>query len=231
MLRLGAILVDFDGTACLHDVGEDLLVEFGDPSWPEYDAAVDRGEIGLREAADRQVALLRGTREQMLAFALRHCPLDPTFGPFVSWAESRGLPPTVVSDGFGFYVEPILATSGLGGLEVLSNEIVLGAGSPSLRRPHEHPLCVGCGTCKMDAVLRARVRGPVVYVGEGQSDRYAALYADVVFAKDALVDIARADGVPFLPWRAFDDVRRTLEALEEVPGAVSPERCPGWRTA
>ena len=231
VLPLARILVDFDGTACLHDVGEHLLVEFGDPSWPEYDDRVDRGEMGLREAADRQVELLDGSREVMLAFALRHCPLDPTFPPFVGWAERAGVPLTLVSDGFGFYVEPILETAGLGRLQALSNRMLSDGDDHRLLRPHGHPVCVGCGTCKMNAVLAAREHGPVAFVGEGQSDRYGALYADVVFAKDALVEIARADGVPFLPWDTFDDVRTALEELWEPPGAVAPERCPGWRTA
>lgn len=231
MLPLGSILVDFDGTACLHDVAEHLLIEFGDPSWPLYDEMVDRGEMGLREAGDRQVALLDGTREELLGFALRHCPLDPTFPPFVAWAETVGLPLTLVSDGFGFYVEPILRTAGLGGLRVIANETVFDGGAPRLLRPYGHGTCIACGTCKMNAVLRAHERGPVAFVGEGQSDRYGALYADVVFAKDALVDIARADGVPFLPWETFDDVRTALESLDALPGAVAPPRCPGWRTA
>ena len=83
----------------------------------------------------------------------------------------------------------------------------------------------------MAAVLNARALGPVAYVGEGGSDRFGAIYSDVVFAKDALVDIARADGVPFLEWRTFDDVRHQLERLEEIPGAIGSARCPGWRTA
>ena len=59
---------DFDGTAALHDVAEHLLVEFGDPAWPTYDDAVDRGEIGLREAIVAQDLMLRADREAMLAF-------------------------------------------------------------------------------------------------------------------------------------------------------------------
>ncbi len=231
MLPIGAILVDFDGTACLHDVAEHLLTEFGDPSWPEYDEMVDRGQMSLREAGDRQFALLDGTREELLDFVLHHCPIDPSFPPFVEWSEGHGIPVTVISDGFGFYIRPILATAGLDRLDVVSNEAVFDGVPPRLRRPNGHPLCTGCGTCKMNAVLRARERGSVAFVGEGQSDRYGALYADTVFAKDALVDIASADGVPFLPWETFDDVRRTLGSLEEPLGAIAPERCPGWRTA
>jgi 2-hydroxy-3-keto-5-methylthiopentenyl-1-phosphate phosphatase len=51
-----------------------------------------------------------------------------------------------------------------------------------------------------------------------------------VFAKDELVDIARSDGVPFVPWATFDDVRVALEQMMDLPGPVAPERCPGWRT-
>ena len=63
------------------------------------------------------------------------------------------------------------------------------------------------------------------------SDRYGALYADIVFAKDALVAICRDDGVRFVPYENFDDVRAALEVVETLPGPVAPERCPGWHTA
>jgi 2-hydroxy-3-keto-5-methylthiopentenyl-1-phosphate phosphatase len=94
--------------------------------------------------------------------------------------------------------------------------------------PNGHPVCDWCGTCKMLAVQRAA--GPVAFVGEGHSDRYGALYADIVFAKDALVAICRDDGVPFLPYVDFDDVRRALDMVTDLPGAVDPARCPGWHT-
>ena len=42
--------------------------------------------------------------------------------------------------------------------------------------------------------------------------------------------ICEQDGVPFLPWETFDDVREALETLDTLPGPVGPERCPGWRT-
>jgi 2-hydroxy-3-keto-5-methylthiopentenyl-1-phosphate phosphatase len=74
-------------------------------------------------------------------------------------------------------------------------------------------------------------RGRVAYVGDGGSDRFAALYADVVFAQDDLVEIATADGVPFLRWDDFDDVRRYLETTDALPGPVEPARCPGWMLA
>ena len=89
MLAVKALLVDFDGTACLQDVSELLLDAFGEPGWERFDDAVDRGEMGLREAGEHQVAMLRGSLEEMLAFALERAELAPTFAPFVGWAEER----------------------------------------------------------------------------------------------------------------------------------------------
>jgi 2-hydroxy-3-keto-5-methylthiopentenyl-1-phosphate phosphatase len=223
------VLVDFDGTACAHDAAEHLLVEFGDPSWSELDAAWDRGELDSRRVISAQAGMLRATLEQLVAFAVEHCPLDPTFAPFVGWLEGEGVPVTLVSDGFGFYIGPILRAAGLGRLQVITNSWVGDGGNP-MAFDNGHPQCVGCGTCKMNAVLAARALGPVVFVGEGASDRYGALYADVAFAKDRLVEIASADGVPFVAWETFDDVRWHLEALDAIPGPVGGEACPGWRT-
>jgi 2-hydroxy-3-keto-5-methylthiopentenyl-1-phosphate phosphatase len=232
MLPVRAVLVDFDGTACMDDVSEVLLEEFGDPGWPVYDELVDRGEMGLREAGRHQSAMLTGSPEEMLAFALDRCRLDPTFPPFVSWAEERALPITVISDGFGFYIGPMLEAAGLGRLQVLTNEFVVDGERPRLDHPNGHPECRGCGTCKMLAAVQARAGlGPVAFVGEGQSDRYGALYSDIVFAKKDLVRISREDGVPFLTWETFEDVRRVLEDIDRLPGPVAPQRCPGWRTA
>jgi 2-hydroxy-3-keto-5-methylthiopentenyl-1-phosphate phosphatase len=231
MLAVTALLVDFDGTACLQDVSELLLDEFGEPGWERFDDAVDTDEMGLREAAEHQVTMLRGSREAMLAFALERAQLAPTFAPFVAWAQERDLPLVLASDGFAFYIGPILERAGLGHLKVVTNELVEADGRWTLRHPNGHPECIGCGTCKMLAAQRLReLHGPVAFVGEGQSDRYGALYSDVVFAKDALGPICEQDGVPFLPWDTFDDVRNALETLGSLPGPADPQRCLGWTT-
>jgi 2-hydroxy-3-keto-5-methylthiopentenyl-1-phosphate phosphatase len=233
MLAVGAVLVDFDGTACTVDVAEEMLSRFVGDGWQAYDEAVDRGEIGLRTAILAQNAMLGLGREELVAFAVGECPLQPSFRPFVEWLSIEEVPVVIVSDGFGFYIEPILEAAGIRGLTVITNEQVFEPNG----RPHGmsfvsgHPECIGCGTCKMLAVQRYRsAYGSVAFIGEGQTDRYGALYADIVFAKDALVDHCERDGVPFVGWETFDDVHDALEGMRSLPGPVAPAVCPGWTT-
>jgi 2-hydroxy-3-keto-5-methylthiopentenyl-1-phosphate phosphatase len=225
---VSSLVVDFDGTICPRDVSEEILGAFAPPEWWEIDLEFQRGAIGSRECLIRQAELLVGRQEEMQRFAVERHPLEPSFAPFVEWASGTGTEVTVASDGFGFYVEPMLRAAGLEGLTVLTNDVILGGGAPRFAFPNGHPVCVGCGTCKMRAVIDRRPSGFVGFIGEGHSDRYGALYADVVFAKKHLVEICRRDGVPFVPWETFDDVRRSLEEDPDLPGSVSPAECPGW---
>ena len=173
-----------------------------------------------------EAATLRAEDDELIAFALAHCPLDPTFAPFVAWAADEGLPLTVVSDGFGLHVEPLLAAAGLDHLPVITNTWDRG----SLTFVAAHPTCVGCGTCKKQAVERAReAHGAVAFVGDGVSDRFGARYADVTFAKDDLAEHCRRGSIPFLAYENFDDVRYGLMRLEAPIGPVGGEPCPGWR--
>ena len=231
MLPIGAVIVDFDGTACLHDVGVDLLERFGAEAdrngrLAELDRAFDEGEVGLRDVLVAEAASLRGSDEELIGFALEHCPLDPTFASFATWVATEGLPLTVVSDGFGLHVRPLLAAVGLGHLPVVTNDwdggrLMFGAA---------HPSCVGCGTCKKQAVERAReAHGTVAFVGDGVSDRFGARYADVTFAKDGLAGHCLRESIPYFPYENFDDVRLGLEALGTAPGPPGGEPCPGWR--
>lgn len=197
---------------------------FGDPDWRDWDDRWLRGEVDTRAAIRAQVAPFTDLDGQLIEYAVAHCPLDPTFPGFVTWCRANDLQVAIVSDGLGLYIEPILAAAGVSDLSIITNDWSGGA----MAFPNGHPECIWCGTCKMLAVQRAA--GPVAFVGEGHSDRFGALYADIVFAKDELVDLCLDDGVAYAPYADFDDVRRALTHATTLPGPVAPPRCPGWHT-
>src|SRR5262245_23590066 len=216
VLPVRSIVVDFDGTISVDDVSDGLFAAFAEPGWKEIDLEFERGDIGSRECIERQMALLRGSPQDLETYAVEHFPVDPTFRPFVEWAREAGIDVTVASDGVGLHVLPLLESVGLGDLPVVTNRAV-SDGRWRMEFPNGHERCVRCGTCKMNATLRARERvGPTAFVGDGHSDAFGALFADVVFAKRFLAEHCREEGIPFLEWNTFDDVRAALENGLEV---------------
>ena len=80
----------------------------------------------------------------------------------------------------------------------------------------------------MQAVWTLNVRARRGVRWRRTDHRYGALYADVTFAKLELVAHGERDGVPYVRWNGFDDIRAWLEMDAPLPGPVAPVRCPGW---
>ena len=72
-------------------------------------------------------------------------------------------------------------------------------------------VCPVCGQACKRRTLPAE--GPIVYVGDGYSDRCAALAADRVFATRGLAQYLDELGVAYEPFDDLHDVTRGLEAV------------------
>jgi 2-hydroxy-3-keto-5-methylthiopentenyl-1-phosphate phosphatase len=219
-----AILLDYDGTVAQTDVGDTVMAEHVTADWEPIAAAYDEGRIGSRRAMEGELALLRATEAELMATAAVQ-PHDPGLAPLIRRAEADGIPVEIVSDGFGFYIPAALASLGLSALPVVAASTTFAGDRARIDFPNGHPTCFVCGTCKRQRVLAHQAAGrAVVFVGDGESDRYAAGYADVVFAKRALVRICLEAGWPFHRWTELSEVdawlATTLDAWLADPSSV-----------
>jgi 2-hydroxy-3-keto-5-methylthiopentenyl-1-phosphate phosphatase len=210
-----AILVDYDGTISLADVGDTVMAEHVPGEWEAMAARYDAGRMGSRRLMEAEMALVDapddGAAMRATAAAQAH---DPGFVPFARRALEAGIPVEVVSDGFGFYIETALGSLAAPPLTVVTNRTVFRDGRAVIDFPNGHPTCFVCGTCKRARVLGHQAAGrAVVFIGDGESDRYAAGYSDVVFAKRALVPICVASGWPFQRWTEFAEIDAWLAAV------------------
>jgi 2,3-diketo-5-methylthio-1-phosphopentane phosphatase len=202
-----SVFLDFDGTISTVDVGQHVLAGAAAPEWWQLHEQFERGEIDSRECLLDQWALVEGDEATLRALAAE-VALDPGFGPLVEALRAAGADVAVVSDGFGFYVHDACAPLGL---DVFTNAIDFTTGE--LVFPHEDRCCPcsSCGVCKQAPIKDAQYRGrTAVLVGDGASDRKAALVADVVFAKGSLASWCAAFGVECTPFETLGDVHRTL---------------------
>ncbi len=221
-----AILVDYDGTIAQTDVTDAILADVVTADWEARAAEYDAGLVGSRSLMEWEVGLITADPARLVATAAAQ-PHDPGFRAFAERARDAGIPVEVVSDGFGFFIEPALVALGVGWVPVVTASTTFPAGGPRIDFPNGNPDCFACGTCKRNRVLAHQAAGrSVVFIGDGESDRYAAGYSDVVFAKHALERICQDFGWPFRRWTAFSEIDAWLAgALARF--AADPASLPG----
>ena len=178
-----SVFCDFDGTITTADVGQHLLSRFAGPEWLRFHDEYDAGAIGSRECLVSQWELV-APDEAALRAAAAEVPIDDGFAPLVAALREAGAELVVVSDGFGFYAEAVCAALDV---PVLTNQVDWATGR--LEFPYEDRCCAcsTCGVCKQAPIKDAHRAGrTTVLIGDGTSDRKAALLADIVFAKGDL---------------------------------------------
>jgi 2,3-diketo-5-methylthio-1-phosphopentane phosphatase len=213
------VFCDFDGTITQLDVTDEILSELAHPSWREVEQEWVRGQIGSRECLERQMALVDASAEQFHAL-LDSIPIDPHFSSFYRFTQRHRIPFYVLSDGFDYVIRRILKRSGVdgalrNGAHLFSSALRLEGRRlipffPLSAQPCEH----GCGTCKAAIIRRLGAgRRPIVFIGDGLSDRFAVEFSDVVFAKSRLLTYCREHGIACRPYETFAEVEDGLARL------------------
>jgi 2-hydroxy-3-keto-5-methylthiopentenyl-1-phosphate phosphatase len=227
------VYLDFDGTITRSDATDVILAAFAAPHWMTLEDAWLAGEIGSRECLSGQMALVTATPAQV-DHLLDDVKVDPGIVALLDACATRGTPVHILSDGFDYCIEHILRQptlhlqAHLAGVSIVSSRLARVAGRWRATFPHPPQPCAhGCATCKPAAMAHLRLPGALtVFVGDGLSDRYAALYADVVFAKDRLAAFCEGAAIPYEPYDSLFAVAAGIERLIGR-GPWLPPRFPG----
>ena len=213
------IFCDFDGTITQLDVTDQILTQLAHPSWREIEQQWMQGLIGSRECLERQIALVDAPVEELHA-TIDTIAIDPHFTAFCKFARKQRLPLYVLSDGFDYVIRRVLKGAGVerhfrSGTNLFASALRVEGRRLAPSFPYSPEPCAhGCATCKEALIRRLREgRQPVIFVGDGMSDRFAVEVADVVFAKRHLLAYCRETGIACHPFETFEDVEVTIEKL------------------
>lgn len=217
------VICDFDGTIAIEDVTDRLLDQFASPRWLDIERDWRAGRIGSRECMALQIALLECSLAEIEQFAAE-IPIDPAFPAFVRDCAALGLPLLIVSDGLDAAIRAVLARYGLRDIPVYSNRLCSGPEALFLEFPHSDTACAaGSGTCKCVVSAQAgNAQRRTLLIGDGASDFCLAGRADLVFAKDRLLDHCRAHHLPHRPYAGFAEIRTLLKTLTEARHPAAP---------
>ncbi len=205
------VFVDFDGTLVGPNVAILLVEKFcpnGEAVAHEVDQLLHSGQITLRQAWERQAALLPADRiAEMTRWAAETIPLRAGAREFLTLLREHGVPTAVVSGGLDFYIRAVLDREGFN-LPFLSDTLERTPdGAVRVLHPFGHATCRLCGICKAQVVRsKEPERELTVFLGDGSTDRYGAEVADVVFARHRLKTYCERSGVQFYPFEDFPEV-------------------------
>ena len=228
------VFCDFDGTVTQADVTDNILEELADPTWRDLEAQWVQGLIGSKECLERQMALVT-TSTVELHKLIDAVPLDPGFKTFYKFTEARGLPFFILSDGFDYVIQRILRRAGANGelkngRHLFTSSMHIEGKRLSVSFPHSTSECThSCATCKAALIKRlGSGYNPILFIGDGLSDRFAVEHSDVVFAKSQLLQYCRNKGIACREFETFsdiqDEVAALLDALEQKGTAKSTPR-------
>lgn len=224
------VFLDFDGTITQRDAVDAILETFADPRWLEIEDDWKEGRIGSRECLAAQMHLVRATKDQVDAL-LDSIEIDEGFVKLLETCAARGVETHIISDGFDYCIDRILARPSLNlkarlnGTRIFSSHLETDRDRWLVDFPSFHQSCGhGCATCKPAMMsLLNRHNAPTVFVGDGLSDKYAAAGADLVFAKDKLAAFCSEQQIAHRQYRNLADVAMQLDELLRSDTAIEQE--------
>jgi 2-hydroxy-3-keto-5-methylthiopentenyl-1-phosphate phosphatase len=195
------LVLDWDGTVTVRDTLLMVIERFGDASIEEeLDAALEAGRLTHRQVMEAEFATVDAPLEDVVDHVVANARIRPGFAELVERFD-----PLILSSSFHETIEPVLAREGVRA-RVRANRVDASPAGWRIRWESDSE----CATCGEPCKRGSLPEGPVVYVGDGYSDRCAALAAERVLARAGLAAYLTEKGVPFEPFETFFDVAAAL---------------------
>ncbi len=206
------IYCDFDGTITKADTTDEVLSRLAGDGWLRLEEEWVAGRISAAECMRGQIALIQHD-DIALDAVLDTMSIREGFGELVHWCRDNRIPFTIVSDGVDRFIRRILARHELGHIPVFSNRLVSDQAGYRLEQPFARKGCAaGSGVCKCEIVDVAPPADPMVFIGDGRSDFCVSARAEILFARDRLVQYAEQRGIAYVAFETFFDVLLELKA-------------------
>lgn len=173
-------LIDFDGTITTEDVAFRVLDKFAGKGWRHFDELLDRGEMSLKECMVSQYGMIKSDKNKILEFIENNYSLRGGFEEFVATCINSSIPVQIVSAGIDFVINHILMIHGINidlkAIKAQASEDGMKLKFQELKHPDSRDF-------KEDFIktIRNKVETNIIYIGDGNTDFFAAENADLVY--------------------------------------------------
>lgn len=211
-----AVQIDFDGTVTEEDVSFLLLDTYVGNVWREHLKEYTSGDISVGAFNKKVFGMMKADRQTMTKFVLTsdRVKIRTGFKEIIDYCVKKGLKAVIVSNGLIFYIEAILKSLGISGLEIHAAENVFYPGGMKVRYIGPDGKEVEAGFKEAYTAALCKEGYDVIYVGNGTSDIYPSRLARHVFATDDLLQRCKQEKLKCFPFNDFHEVIKGLETLK-----------------
>ena len=218
-----AIVCDFDGTATVLDIGDEISKRFGGLDHFKLQKELfARGALTTRGIIEGIYTHVHAPLQEVCDFAVEAAKLRPGFVELVQAARERNVPFYLASGGLRQYIEAVLAAhlpeELRAHVRVRANEAVPTPEGLRVKFPWDNASraagCEVCGSCKRVPVADARREGAsqIIGIGDGFADRCLVQFADKTYARQDsfLHKFCLERGLPHTPFTELYGAAREL---------------------
>jgi 2-hydroxy-3-keto-5-methylthiopentenyl-1-phosphate phosphatase len=207
-----AIVCDFDGTITCSDVWDSIWDHFTGTDWREFNKGYADGTYTYPDVVKHCSEVANFSRSQALEFVDQNMKFRQGFSDFVNLCDTSAVPLIIASGGLDFYVFQMLKPF-LNQVSIFCNPTEFkDDGSLEIFLPEfNEEYCPSCGNCKRKYVEKLKQQGyKVIGIGDGTTDRCLAKAADIVFARDSLLEWCRETELKCIEFSTFDEISNML---------------------
>jgi 2-hydroxy-3-keto-5-methylthiopentenyl-1-phosphate phosphatase len=210
-----AILCDFDGTIAEIDTAVIVFNKFINGNWRIFNEQLDRGEITLEHCMREQFSMIKAPKSVILDEIDLDIAFRPGFIDLVQYCKEKKIPFEIVSAGLDFVINHLLEVRGLSGITVHAARTRFTEKGIEMDPLELHD--ANSIDFKEDLVNFIKDKGyPVVYIGDGMSDKGAVMSADYVFVLKGsrLAEFCRTEGIRHQEMSDFHDVIASIKLMK-----------------
>lgn len=210
-----AVLVDFDGTITEVDTNVKLINTFAKEERKKIKKMQREGKVDLLTSIRLQYKHIKLTEEEYVDFILNEINITEGFVEFYNNIKNHNIPFAIVSGGFENGIKPFLKKHGITNVDIFANKLIFDDRDIDIEFYDEDEKCEfslePCGNCKVKHYENYKKDNEqVIFVGDGWTDKCVSRVADIIFAKEELLDYCRENNIQCIPWEDFNDINKIL---------------------
>lgn len=209
-----AIMVDFDGTIAEKDASYEILEKYAVGDWYYVEEMAYAHEITILDALKQQAEMVRVSWEEAESYLKKNIRMRDGFREFSDWCRENNVPLEICSDGFDFTIEILLKHWDLEWIPFTSNKTLPSEQGTTIEFPYHRDDCPINANCKCSHLERLKEKNEtVIFIGDGTTDECVSKKADIVFARDKLLEICQLERIPCTPWDTWNDLLKEIKCV------------------